>query len=40
MVEFDLLTEAVRDVILTDELDSWRWILETSGVFSVKSLRS
>lgn len=38
--EFDHLIEVVQDVTLSDLPDSWRWSLEKSGKFTVKSFRS
>ncbi|GJR55266.1 RNA-directed DNA polymerase, eukaryota [Tanacetum coccineum] len=38
--EFGQLTELVQDVKLSNLPDSWRWSLEKSGKFTVKSLRS
>ncbi|PWA85637.1 PB1 domain-containing protein [Artemisia annua] len=38
--EFDHLIEVVQDVTLSDLPDSWRWSLEKSGKFTVKSFCS
>ncbi|GJY60414.1 RNA-directed DNA polymerase, eukaryota, reverse transcriptase zinc-binding domain protein [Tanacetum coccineum] len=38
--QFSMLQSVIRDVILSDEQDSWQWSLDDSVGFSVSSVRS